>query len=215
MPLGYFTDSTPLTPLRNPFNVLVDGVNANETSITDLGQSRAIQTFRWANATERTAQTGMQAGDMGYQVDTGTQYRHAGGAWVPSPQALIATRTSTTPAVGAASFANLSANANWTGPGYSNGWTIPTSGNYLVSWSIEVIGQPAVAGISINNASPASGSDLALLSSAPVVQGGAFLGQSSLVTFSAGDILRLFAITGSGSATLRASQGRFTLLGVA
>jgi len=77
MPLGYFTDSTPLTPLRDPFNVLVDAVNANETAIGN----RQIQTFRWANATERGAQVGMQAGDVGYQSDDTTYYRYNGSAW--------------------------------------------------------------------------------------------------------------------------------------
>lgn len=82
MPLGYFTDSTPLTPLRDPFNVLVDGINAVETAVDDLEDARAIQTFRWADATERNAQTGMQAGDVGYQVDTSVYYRYLGGSWV-------------------------------------------------------------------------------------------------------------------------------------
>lgn len=84
MPLGYFTGSTPLTPLRNPFNVLVDAVNANETAIGDAEDVRQIQTFRWADASERSSQTGMVAGDMGYQVDTGVQYRYTGSAWLDS-----------------------------------------------------------------------------------------------------------------------------------
>ena len=67
MPLGYFTDSTPLTPLRDPFNVLVDGIN-------NIASTREIQTFRWADATERAAQTGMQAGDQGYQSDNSTSW---------------------------------------------------------------------------------------------------------------------------------------------
>lgn len=90
MPLGYFTDSTPLTPLRDPFNVLVDGINAVETAVDDLEDARAIQTFRWADTSERNAQTGMQAGDIGYQDDNGVVYRYSGGAWrMNSPYALI------------------------------------------------------------------------------------------------------------------------------
>lgn len=89
MPLGYFTDSTPLTPLRDPFNVLVDAVNANETAITDLGQSRAIQTFRWADASERSSQTGMVAGDAGYQTDMGMDYIYTGSAWRMNTGGLI------------------------------------------------------------------------------------------------------------------------------
>lgn len=52
----------------------------------DFETNRAIQTFRWADATERAAQTGMVAGDVGYQVDTGLLYRYTGSKWnVASP----------------------------------------------------------------------------------------------------------------------------------
>ena len=132
MPLGYFTDSTPLTPLRDPFNVLVDAVNANETAIGN----RQIQTFRWADATERAAQTGMQAGDMGYQVDTDVLYYYST-TWVQ-----IAAKGGWQTATLAA---NWSAPANYLAPAYRivNGWcelrgtgrysaTIPTSNtNFL------------------------------------------------------------------------------------
>ena len=133
MPLGYFTDSTPLTPLRDPFNVLVDGINAVES---DLGE-RQIQTYRWANAAARTAQTGMIAGDMGYQIDTDVLYRYSGSTW--SPYAGIGGWQTATLA------ANWSAPANYLAPAYRivNGWcelrgtgrysaTIPTSNtNFL------------------------------------------------------------------------------------
>jgi hypothetical protein len=52
-------------------------------AITD---NRQIQTFRWANAAARAAQTGMVAGDMGYQVDTGIQYQYTGSAWLATPE---------------------------------------------------------------------------------------------------------------------------------
>lgn len=39
--------------------------------------NRQIQTFRWANAAARAAQTGMVAGDVGYQVDTGVNYQYS------------------------------------------------------------------------------------------------------------------------------------------
>lgn len=94
MPLGYFTDSTPLTPLRDPFNVLVDGVNAVEAAVEGLEESRAIQAFRWADATARAAQTGMVAGDTGYQIDNTITYRYNGAAWVAWSSAPIA-RTGT------------------------------------------------------------------------------------------------------------------------
>ena len=37
--------------------------------------------YRWANSAARTAQTGMVAGDVGYQTDTGVVYRYSGSAW--------------------------------------------------------------------------------------------------------------------------------------
>lgn len=60
--------------------------NALTGAITD---SRAIQTFRWANSTERAAQTGMQAGDQGYQVDAATEYVYTGSAWAINTGGLI------------------------------------------------------------------------------------------------------------------------------
>lgn len=47
----------------------------------DFEANRAIQTFRWADATARAAQTGMQAGDRGYQIDTGVDYSYNGTTW--------------------------------------------------------------------------------------------------------------------------------------
>jgi hypothetical protein len=85
MPLGYFTDSTPLTPLRDPFNVLVDGINAVEATVAD---ARQIQTFAWANAAARGAQTGMQEGDQGYQADTDSRWTYNGSTWLPASGAL-------------------------------------------------------------------------------------------------------------------------------
>lgn len=38
--------------------------------------------FRWPTSTERTAQTGMQKGDRGYQEDTGVDYWYSGTSWL-------------------------------------------------------------------------------------------------------------------------------------
>lgn len=101
MPIGSFTDSTPLTPLRDPFNVLVTGINAVESTVTN---TRQIQTFRWANQAARTAQTGMQAGDFGFQIDTGVLYQYSGSAWNPSSPGLVRLRPT--------SVSNATINAN-------------------------------------------------------------------------------------------------------
>lgn len=78
MALGYFTDATPLTPLRDPFNVLVDEINGNAALVSDTLQN---YNYRWANAAARTGQAGMRAGDLGYQVDTTITYRYDGSSW--------------------------------------------------------------------------------------------------------------------------------------
>lgn len=41
-----------------------------------------IYSYRWADSGERTAETGMRVGDLGYQVDTDTLYRYDGASWV-------------------------------------------------------------------------------------------------------------------------------------
>lgn len=44
--------------------------------------SRQVKSYRWPTATQRNTQTGMAAGDEGYQVDTGRVYRYNGSSWV-------------------------------------------------------------------------------------------------------------------------------------
>lgn len=52
------------------------------TSIQTALNGRAVKNYRWANSTARGSQTGMQAGDLGYQVDSGDTYRYSGSDWV-------------------------------------------------------------------------------------------------------------------------------------
>lgn len=54
---------------------------AMATSVQNALNSRALQTFRWANATERNAQVGMREGDMGLQEDSGRLYTYTSSAW--------------------------------------------------------------------------------------------------------------------------------------
>lgn len=49
------------------------------------GPGTSITYFRWADATERAAQTGMVAGDRGYQLDNGITYQRIGSEWIPDP----------------------------------------------------------------------------------------------------------------------------------
>lgn len=67
---------------------------AMATSVQDalddlVNDTRQRQTYRWADTTARTGQTGMQAGDEGYQIDTATDYIYTGSAWVVNTGGLI------------------------------------------------------------------------------------------------------------------------------
>lgn len=55
---------------------LVSGAWVEEPVITQDSYN-----YRWADSTARNAQTGMVAGDLGYQTDTGVVYRYDGSAW--------------------------------------------------------------------------------------------------------------------------------------
>ena len=60
--------------------------NAETATFNDafaaVGNTRQIKTYKWADNAARTAQTGMGAGDEGYQTDTGAAYRYDGTVWV-------------------------------------------------------------------------------------------------------------------------------------
>lgn len=43
--------------------------------------NHGVKFYRWASSSGRTGQTGMQAGDFGFQADTGVVYRYSGSAW--------------------------------------------------------------------------------------------------------------------------------------
>ena len=59
--------------------------NAETATFNDafaaIGNTRQIKTYKWADNAARTAQTGMVAGDEGYQTDTGTLYTYDGTSW--------------------------------------------------------------------------------------------------------------------------------------
>ena len=60
--------------------------NAETATFNDafaaIGNTRQIKTYKWADNAARTAQTGMVAGDLGYQTDTDTYYTYDGTSWV-------------------------------------------------------------------------------------------------------------------------------------
>jgi hypothetical protein len=55
--------------------------SAMATSVQNALLFREAHSFAWANTTERSAQTGMAVGDIGYQIDNLVYYRWNGSAW--------------------------------------------------------------------------------------------------------------------------------------
>lgn len=74
--IWYPTASDQIAPLETSFATQASSVQAALTG------SRAIKSYRWANAAARTAQKGMAKNDQGYQTDTDTLYTYNGSAWV-------------------------------------------------------------------------------------------------------------------------------------
>lgn len=51
------------------------------TSVQNALNVRETKSYSWADATAKSAQTGMSTGEIGYQVDNDTYYIYDGGAW--------------------------------------------------------------------------------------------------------------------------------------
>jgi len=213
MPLGYFTDSTPLTPLRDPFNVLVDGINS-------IASTREIQTFHWADATARAAQTGMVAGDQGFQQDNQSQWTYSsaipGGSpagWYPASGSAIAsilgggnaTSGSSTTVLGSATIyepvtdvldvgtnAITAKMAGWYDLSVITGWSSNNSGSRVIEAQV--------------NGSPVSPGPLLVRQSANSATGQSL---SSSIYLSANDVVRVAHIQDSG--TTLAYSTRLTL----
>lgn len=66
----YWTNSDP-----------VDLPAATAALATSIANTRAVYSYRWADATARGAQTGMFAGDRGWQTDTAEEYTYIASAW--------------------------------------------------------------------------------------------------------------------------------------
>lgn len=75
--LFYPVGTDPIGPLQT---VLASMQSSNQAALT----KRAVYSFRWGSAAARTGQTGMRAGDRGYQVDTNIDYTYDGNNWTPT-----------------------------------------------------------------------------------------------------------------------------------
>lgn len=142
MPIGYFTDSTPLTPLQNPFNVLVDGYNNLEEVVDGFTETRALKTYRWPNEAARNAETGMQAGDRGYQEDTASDYIYTGSLWRSASSAFCTLGLSSNQALGASgTYVPVSWSYEIADPFNMHTSDSPTRITVPVSGVYEVVGQ--------------------------------------------------------------------------
>ena len=70
----YYADGT--TPAS-----LADITAAMAGSVQTALNYREAHTFSWADATAKSAQTGMSTGDVGYQIDTAVFYIYTGSVW--------------------------------------------------------------------------------------------------------------------------------------
>lgn len=106
-----------------------------QAALTDrLTGKRQMQTYKWANATARGAQTGMTEGDIGDQADTEQRWRYNGTAWANITIGLfpiIPTSVSGTGVtLGAAGKITLAGAAAVT----VNGVFSSAYDNYLIQW---------------------------------------------------------------------------------
>lgn len=189
-------------------------------SIQAAFNKRQSYYYRWADVAARTAQTGMRVGDLGYQVDTNVEYQYSGTEWLPRFSQIYGTiaRNTNAPTVSSAAYTNLSPNANWLTSGnsyrfqgmgaYNNGWTVPVSGLYRVSYSMEASSANMLTAITINETTvttPQVGG------SATAVQTLATVSASGIVFVPSGGVIRLFALAQTGTNTLTASRGAFSV----
>ena len=75
-------DNAETATFNDAFAAIGNAVVAVENAVVAVENVRQIKTYKWADNAARTAQTGMGAGDEGYQTDTDTYYTYDGSAWI-------------------------------------------------------------------------------------------------------------------------------------
>lgn len=75
----YYADGS--TPMSAEAISAAEATSVQAALTAKIGNTRQIQTFVWANTAARTAQSGMVAGDFGFQTNTSTTYRYVNSAW--------------------------------------------------------------------------------------------------------------------------------------
>jgi hypothetical protein len=118
----YYADGT--TPAS-----LADITSAMATSVQNALNVREAQSFVFANSTAKSAQTGMEIGDIAYQIDNLVYYRWNGSAWkiwAKAPVAYTPTFVNITPTSSTITYSVASGVVNITGA--INNSTTTTSG---------------------------------------------------------------------------------------
>lgn len=76
----YYADGS--TPMSAEAISAAEATSVQAALNAKINNTRQIQSFVWANAAARNAQTGMTEGDVGYQLDNNTNYLYTGTAWI-------------------------------------------------------------------------------------------------------------------------------------
>lgn len=183
-----------------------------QDALTDLrGDNRYFQGTN-ANRLLHTA----VAGDIWYATDTNLEWTASGpSTWFVS-RARIRGRVnrSATATTFPASYTNVATNTFWTAnvaqglSAYSNGWTAPIAGRYLISYEMRATGA-FLSGVTVNysGASPT----LILASSPNAVQGIAATTVAAPVLLAANDVIRPYLLAGAGTPSWVDSTGFFSI----
>lgn len=159
-----------------------------------------------------------RAGLRGVALDTGFTYEHDGSGWLLVRTDIFGrvTRADTSISMSTSAWVDTSPNANWsadTARGitpYNNGWVIPVSGRYQISYELRASGAFG-AGVSVNLPTPST-TDVFLAMSAASIQGViGFASNSGVFTLTAGDVVRLLAIRDSGTPSLSGLAGYWSV----
>lgn len=81
-----------VAPLEAAFQDLAESVQG---ALDDSASIRQLRSYRWADTTARSATTGMQSGDRGYQTDINRNFVYTGSMWIaPTARAVLRRTTS-------------------------------------------------------------------------------------------------------------------------
>lgn len=125
--------------------------------------------------------------------------------WYPTTNKPYARniRSAISGSIGSSSYTDLSGSAYWTlqdrsgFAAYNAGWTIPVSGIYRVTTTVQASGN-ILTGISVDNTAPGLAALRARVT-APPVQSISIAAQTSDTDFVAGNVIRLFGLADSGT----------------